>query len=144
MLRLVERAGESGSPQSAAQEVASPLPAQLRRIALDLIEQGRSSRSAEAEQVGRTFLATGQLAVRALRAGIMAKPQFLGRRVAMLRRGQKVTVLDRVGAWYRVRTDSGAGGWMHGNRLIPRIVRLRPGDTGTGNTRGEWETSARG
>ena len=44
-------------------------------------------------------MATGQLASRALRAGVMAKLQFLGQRVDILRRGQKLTMLDRAGAW---------------------------------------------
>jgi hypothetical protein len=144
VLRLVQRAEESRSVASPPQPVASPLPVDLRPVALGLIEQGQSARSTEIEQVGRTFLATGQLAVRALQAGVMAKPQFLCRRVDLLRRGAKVTVLDRAGSWYRVRTESGATGWMHGNRLIPRVVRLRSGETGSGNTRGEWETAGRG
>jgi hypothetical protein len=144
VLRLVQRAEESRSVPSAPQQVASPLANHLRPVALGLIEQGQSARSGEIEQVGRTFLATGQLAVRGLQAGVMAKPQFLARRVDLLRRGAKVTVLDRAGSWYEVRTESGKNGWMHGNRLIPRVVRLRSGETGTGNTRGEWETSGRG
>jgi hypothetical protein len=109
-----------------------------------MIEFGRRHNQPKVVQIGRTFLQTGRLALLSNRAGVMEQPRFLGRRLALLRRGMPVTVLDKRGAWMLVLTEGGETGWMHESHLIPRLVALRPGETGSGSTRGEAEIGGRG
>jgi hypothetical protein len=142
--RLVQREERSGDETTGAEAIASPLPLHLRSLALGLIEAGRLYNNPRAVQIGRSFLRTGQLELLALQAGVMEQPQFLGRRVALLRRGTPVTVLDKKESWMLVLTPDGKTGWMHSSRLIPKVYALRPGETGSGSTRGEAEIGGRG
>jgi len=124
--------------------MASPLPRDLRRTAVSLIEQGRDLGQPDVARAGRELLATGQIAVRALRTNVMERPGFFGRAVDSLRRDERVSLLDSDASWYLVLSPNGITGWVHANRLFPRAFRLRPGDTGTGSTRGEAEIGGRG
>ena len=90
------------------------------------------------------FKKTSQVPVIALHARVMEKPQFFGPSLTTLRRGALITVLDLKVSWFVVRTKDGKQGWMHKNRLLPRFIRLRSGDTGSGSARGELELGGRG
>jgi hypothetical protein len=142
--RLVQREARPDDEAAGADAIASPLPLHLRSLALGLIESGRLHNQPRLVQIGQKFLKTGQLELLALQAGVMEQPQFLGRRVALLRRGTPVTVLDKKESWMLVLTPGGKTGWMHSSRLIPKVVVLRPGETGSGSTRDESETARRG
>lgn len=78
-----------------------------------------------------------------LMARLMHKPQFLGASVISVRRGALVKVIKVAGSWCYV-FYRGRNGWIHRNRIMRAIIRLRSGDTGTGISRGENETAARG
>lgn len=71
-----------------------------------------------------------------LEAAVMAKPQFLGVRVALLKRGEEVTLTGMQGAWYECVTADGAKGFIHKGRVDKMEVKLRPGETGSGTERG--------
>ncbi len=86
---------------------------------------------------------TGRIRVIALRARVMASPQFFGTSLVDLRRGADVKVLARKGSWVKVSYGQRVG-WMHKNRLFPKVIRLGTGETGSGTTQGEAELSGRG
>jgi hypothetical protein len=139
--RLIQRAEESRTAAS-PEEIGSPLPIPLRQKALSLIRQGEQGGRPDIAALGRAFLTTGQLPVAVLQTGVMARPGFVGQRIELLRRGQRVTVLDSAGAWFLVLTPNGNTGWMHYRRLIPAVVSMRtmrPGDTGSGTERGSGD-----
>ena len=73
----------------------------------------------------------------------MAQPEFLAASLIEVGRGAPIKVLYAHGSWLRVQYR-GREGWMHRNRLIPKIIRLSSGDTGTGTSRGEMEIGGRG
>lgn len=79
-----------------------------------------------------------------LEAAVMAKPQFLGQRVALLKRGEEVLLTGREGAWYACVAPNGASGYIHCRRVDKIDIRLEPGETGSGTIRGEQETAGRG
>lgn len=71
-----------------------------------------------------------------MEAAVMAKPQFMGVRVAMLKRGEEVTLTGAQGAWYECITPEGAKGFIHKSRVDKKEIRLRSGETGSGTDRG--------
>jgi hypothetical protein len=142
--RLVQREADPDEETTGPEAIGSPLPLRLRSLALGLIESGRLNNNPRLVQIGQNFLKTGQLELLSLQAGVMEQPQFLGRRVALLRRGMPVTVLDKKESWLLVLTPGGKTGWMHSDRLIPKVFTLRSGKTGGGSTRGEAEIGGRG
>lgn len=83
------------------------------------------------------------LQVHSLKARLMRTPEFLGASVLTVHRGARVKILGWKGSWYRVRYR-GREGWIHKNRIIKRRIRMSPGPTGSGTSRGEAELSARG
>lgn len=84
-----------------------------------------------------------QATILTLEAAVMSRPQFVGARVAMLKRGEEVTLTGQEGSWYACIAPNGARGYIHKARVDKVDVQLRPGDTGTGNTRGEAEVAGR-
>ncbi|GEM_PF-2953798 len=81
--------------------------------------------------------------VHALEAKVMSQPQFLGTAVAVLRRGSEVTLLERVSpSWFRCRTPDGRQGFIHVNRVEPKTIQLRSGDTGSGTRRSRMDGGA--
>lgn len=139
-----QRAEGRGEATTPAAELASPLPLHLRQRAIGLIDAGRQGNQPDITRVGEDLLASGQMALRALRANVMERPGFLGRPMASLRRGERVTLLDSRDAWVLVLTPNGQTGWVHGNRLFPRVINLRSGETGSGAPRGEQIIGGRG
>jgi uncharacterized protein YraI len=83
------------------------------------------------------------LSVRALKARIMASPQFLGSSVTTVRRGARVKVIQAKGSWIQV-SYRGRTGWIHKNRVTKKIIKLSSGGTGSGTSRGEAELAGRG
>ncbi len=83
------------------------------------------------------------LSVRALKARIMASPQFLGSTVVNVRRGARVKVIQSKGSWIKV-SYRGRTGWVHKNRVTKKVIRLSSGGTGSGTSRGEAELAGRG
>lgn len=148
--RSVRRQQEAGEErqQEAGEETEEPMqcgpaPPQLVPLAKALIAYGKDHNKPAWVKDMSEFLETGELPVRSLHANIMRQPQFLGRAVARLKRGYMVRVLYKRGPWLRVEYQAKEG-WIHRNRLFPIIIRLRPGATGSGTTRGEAEIGGRG
>jgi len=83
------------------------------------------------------------LSVRALKARLMASPQFLGASVMTLRRGARVKVIQSKGSWINV-NYRGRTGWLHKNRVTQKVIKLSSGGTGSGTSRGEAELAGRG
>ena len=86
---------------------------------------------------------TGKIRVIALKVHLMNSPRFLGVCLLTLRRGADVKVLARKGSWVKVSYRARVG-WLHKNRIFPRVIRLSSGGTGSGTSRGEAELSGRG
>lgn len=83
------------------------------------------------------------LSVRALKARLMASPQFLGASVTTMRRGARVKVVGSKGSWIKV-SYRGRTGWVHKNRVTKKVIKLSSGGTGSGTSRGEAELAGRG
>jgi hypothetical protein len=83
------------------------------------------------------------LSVRALKARLMASPQFLGSSVTTMRRGARVKVIQNKGSWIKV-SYRGRTGWVHKNRITQKLIKLSSGGTGSGTSRGEAELAGRG
>ncbi len=64
-------------------------------------------------------------------AAVMAKPQFIGERVVMLKRGEEVTLTGIEGSWYACIAPNGAKGYIHRLRVDKVDAGLRPGETVT-------------
>ena len=82
-------------------------------------------------------------------AAVTAEPYFFAKKLAKLKRGNRITVLGLKGDWCRVKTDDGKLGWVHSNHLIPVIAPDLPSslpdkiDVG-GHTRDEIVIGGRG
>lgn len=83
------------------------------------------------------------LSVRALKARLMASPQFLGSSITTMRRGARVKVIQSKGSWIQV-SYRGRTGWVHKNRITKKVIKLSSGGTGSGTSRGEAELAGRG
>jgi len=86
----------------------------------------------------REFPSTRVAPVRSLSARVLRSRSFFpGSPLEVLKRGHTVTVLGMTGSWCRVRTSSGTEGWMHQNRIFPRVAVfkwMKSGGTGGGTT----------
>lgn len=83
------------------------------------------------------------LSVRSLKARLMRSPRFFGPAVTELKRGVKVTFIQKKGSWYLVQAG-GKRGWVHKNRVSKKSLKLKSGSTGGGTNRGEAELAGRG
>jgi len=83
------------------------------------------------------------LSVRALKARLMATPEFLGSSIVTMRRGARVKVIQTKGSWIQV-SYRGQTGWVHKNRITEKVIKLSSGGTGSGTSRGEAELAGRG
>jgi hypothetical protein len=110
--------------------------ARLISIVRNALEHARKKGDRSAIWDLTYFLKTGQLRVRSMGAAVMPKRSAMGHRVALLRRGHAVDALALKGAWIHGRTLDGKEGWMHRCQLLPQIIILRSGETGSGSTRG--------
>lgn len=69
-----------------------------------------------------------QLSVQVRRGKLRARPSFLGKVVADVPYGTRVTVLEEKGAWSRVRDGAGHSGWIHTSALTEKKLELAAGD----------------
>ncbi len=79
-------------------------------------------------------------------AKLMSQPSFLGKPVATVRRGEKLTVQDWNKTWFEVRSTKGKVGWIN-KRSVAEFERAElssDGETSTGATGDEVEIAARG
>lgn len=122
----------------------SPLKGSLKSFVDSRIaELRKTGRHKRVLAIFQRLKKTGRIRVNTLTASLMASPQFLGVCLVRLRRGAEVTVLAQKGSWTKVCYRQRVG-WIHRNRLFPKVIRLSSGDTGTGTSRGEAELSGRG
>ena len=97
-----------------------------------------------AASIGYTAPKPGQVVtVRVLRAKVMKAPRYIGAVSMTVSRGEKLTVREVKGLWYRV--DGGATGWIHKSNVVESAVQLssKPGG-GVGASNDEVELAGRG
>ena len=64
---------------------------------------------------------------------VRSHPSFLGKIIAILSYGDRVSVIDTRPAWMHIRVpDSAASGWMHVSALTEKKIILSAGDTHAG------------
>jgi len=147
---LIQRQAAEGRESAAAGETeVAPPAADLSHVivtamaqAADLGERARTATQStwrhdalRLQAIYLAFPATHELPVRTLGTSIMAQPQFVGRRLTVVHRGNVVKVLRTAGSWYCVQAPNGVQGWMPRNHLWAFSPRLRSGDSGTGTSR---------
>jgi len=83
------------------------------------------------------------ITVRVLRAKVMKAPRYIGAVASTVSRGDKLTVRETRGLWYRV--EGAASGWIHKSNVIESAVQLssKPGG-GVGASSDEVELAGRG
>jgi uncharacterized protein YgiM (DUF1202 family) len=94
---------------------------------------------------GITFAAgTTIMSVQIRKAELRDTPSFLGKIVAGLGYGDKVTVDRPQGAWMRV-TASGQAGWIHSSALTTKTIVMKAGDGAqTAASSGEMALAGKG
>jgi SH3-like domain-containing protein len=60
---------------------------------------------------------------------LRATASYLGKPVAAVAYGDRVTVVQKQGEWYEVRTTGGETGWLHQSALTVKRVALKAGAT---------------
>ena len=141
--RLVAPPVQRDSNESTKQKTTSPLPPNLLSHAQTLIQDAKRNNKPKIVKDMTEFIKTGILPVLEVKARIMAQPQFLAASIIEVHRGARIKVLYSKGSWLRVQYR-GREGWMHRNRLIPKIIHISSGNTGSGTARGEAEFGGRG
>lgn len=69
------------------------------------------------------FTQTGKLKVLTFSAPVLSERSFFkSKKLAKLKRGDRITVLGLKGSWCRVKTDGGKPGWVHSSHLIPSVL----------------------
>lgn len=95
----------------------------------------------------RFFEKTGKLRIYSFGAMVVSERKFFSKKIAMLKRGDKITVLGMKGSWCRVKTDDGKLGWLHKNYVLP-ILPPDPSSAPkaglSGASRDEVEIAGRG
>lgn len=88
------------------------------------------------------------MSVQVKKADLRGTPSFLGSITSSLQYGDKVTVEQQNGAWYKVsKTDTGASGWLHTSALTKKTIVMKAGDTAqtqTGASSGEMALAGKG
>jgi hypothetical protein len=77
---------------------------------------------------------------------LRATPSFLGKIIANVAYGDRVTVLEKKGAWQRVSLKGGAQGWINSSALTTKKIVLQAGQTNvqTGATQNELALAGKG
>jgi hypothetical protein len=71
---------------------------------------------------------TQTMSVQVREGRLRAAPSFLGRSLAVVHYGDRVTVLERKGAWVRAAAPGGGpAGWIHGSALTEKRIVLQAG-----------------
>lgn len=81
--------------------------------------------TAEAQKIMSVQVREGQL---------RATPSHLGKIVAKISYGDRVTVLEERGAWEKVSVAGGKHGWMHNTALTSKRIALRAGQGNVGTS----------
>jgi len=90
---------------------------------------------------------SNQVTIQILTARLVEKPSFIAHTVAVLSRGDLVTLTgERKGGWHRVVTPDGAVGWLHQSAWQTSTPKLSsaPGAGGGTEPREEIEIGGRG
>jgi len=72
--------------------------------------------------------AAAEMSVQVKQTQVRTAPSFLGRIVARLAYGDRVTVVAEQAGWKKVVLAGGMSGWVHGSALTPKKIVLRAGD----------------
>jgi uncharacterized protein YgiM (DUF1202 family) len=77
---------------------------------------------------------------------LRATPSFLGKITAKVAYGDRVTVMEKSGAWRKVSLKSGAQGWINASALTTKKIVLQVGQTNvqTGATQNELTLAGKG
>jgi hypothetical protein len=116
---LVSDAPRAGGPDALKPEVAERLRELEPRVAAcdDAIRKIEQTIKDLKEAVKSGVLRTGDH----FTVPIRDKPEFLGHIVGRISRGDKLTVLELKGDWWRVRTQSGVEGWTQRSEALPSL-----------------------
>ncbi len=68
-----------------------------------------------------------EMSVQVRSGQLRADPSFLGRMVATVEYGARVSVAEERGDWRRVALAGGASGWIHQSALTPRKIAMQAG-----------------
>lgn len=74
------------------------------------------------------WAATQMMSVQVREGQLRERPSFLGKVVAGVQYGDRMTVLSTQAGWTRVKTGSGQTGWIHSSALTEKKVVLKAGD----------------
>jgi uncharacterized protein YgiM (DUF1202 family) len=68
------------------------------------------------------------MSIQVKNGAVRSKPSFLGKIVAQLKYGDRVSVQDAKGSWYFIDRPAGrTDGWMHSSALSMKKIVLNPG-----------------
>jgi uncharacterized protein YgiM (DUF1202 family) len=86
------------------------------------------------------------LSVQVKEGQLRSTPSFLGKTVARVTYGEKVTVIEDRGAWQKVTTGNRIQGWIHASALTTQKITLLSGaaNVKTGTTSGELALAGKG
>ncbi len=95
---------------------------------------------------GAAVAAPAQMSVQVREGKLRATASFLGSVVAPVAYGDRVTVMEKKGDWFRVTAPDGAVGWMHTGALTKSKIRLSAGeaDAQTGASSDELALAGKG
>jgi hypothetical protein len=86
------------------------------------------------------------MSVQVKKADLRSTPSFLGSITSSLQYGDRVSIDQQNGAWYKVtKPGTGAGGWLHTSALSKKTIVMKAGDTAqTGASSGEMALAGKG
>ena len=86
------------------------------------------------------------MSIQVKKADLRDSPSFLGSITSSLQYGDKVTVDQQNGPWYRVTGPNGAAaGWLHASALTKKTIVMSAGETTqTGASSGEMALAGKG
>ncbi len=74
------------------------------------------------------WAAVQQMSVQVRTGQLRATPSHLGKVAAAVAYGDRLTVVQKQGAWYSVKDARGRAGWIHESALTTKRVVLKSGD----------------
>ncbi len=75
------------------------------------------------------WAAVQQMSVQVRAGQLRATPSYLGKVAASVAYGDRLTVVQKQGAWYSVKDARGRSGWIHESALTTKRVVLKSGST---------------
>lgn len=95
--------------------------------------------------VAMAWAATQNLNVQVRTGVLRERPTFLGRPIAEVHYGDRVTLIAQEGAWRQVRVAAGSLGWIHATALTEKKLTLASGeDVETGASGDELALASKG